>query len=163
MRRPGRNAWRFEPARGSPRRPRLLLAFAPAAPAQSVADFYKGKSVDLYIGYSVGGAYDLYARILARHMGKHIPGNPTVLPKNMEGAGSLRLANWLYNVAPKDGTAFGIIGRGTGFDTLLGNKAAQFDATKFTWIGSANNEVSVCVAWHTSGDHQIRGHADASR
>ena len=84
-------------------------------------------------------------------MGKHIPGNPTVVPKNMEGAGSLRLANWLYNVAPKDGTAFGIIGRGTGFDPLLGNKAAQFDATKFTWIGSANNEVSICVAWHTSG------------
>ena len=121
------------------------------ARAQSPADFYKGKTVDLYIGYSVGGGYDLYARFLARHMGKHIPGNPTVLPKNMEGAGSLRLANWLYNVAPKDGTAFGAIGRGTSFDTLLGNKAAQFDATKYTWIGSANNEVSICVAWHTTG------------
>jgi len=119
--------------------------------AQSPAEFYKGKTVDLYIGYSVGGGYDLYARFLARHMSKHIPGNPTVLPKNMEGAGSLRLANWLYNVAPKDGTAFGAIGRGTSFDTLLGNKAAQFDATKYTWIGSANNEVSICVAWHTSG------------
>jgi tripartite-type tricarboxylate transporter receptor subunit TctC len=129
----------------------LTLTFTGAAPAQSVADFYKGKTVDLYIGYSVGGAYDLYARYLARHMGKHIPGNPTVVPKNMEGAGSLRLANWLYNVGPKDGTAFGIIGRGTGFDALLGNKAAQFDATKFSWIGSANNEVSICVAWHTSG------------
>jgi tripartite-type tricarboxylate transporter receptor subunit TctC len=128
----------------------LLLAACSSAFAQSPADFYKGKNVDLYIGYSVGGAYDLYARMLARHMGKHIPGNPNVLPKNMEGAGSLRLANWLYNVAPKDGSAFGIIGRGTGFDPLLGNKAAQFDATKYTWIGSANNEVSVCVAWHTS-------------
>jgi tripartite-type tricarboxylate transporter receptor subunit TctC len=128
----------------------LLLAGWSSAFAQSPADFYKGKNVDLYIGYSVGGAYDLYARMLARHMGKHIPGNPNVLPKNMEGAGSLRLANWLYNVAPKDGSAFGIIGRGTGFDPLLGNKAAQFDATKYTWIGSANNEVSVCVAWHTS-------------
>jgi tripartite-type tricarboxylate transporter receptor subunit TctC len=74
-----------------------------------------------------------------------------VVPKNMEGAGSLRLANWLYNVAPKDGTVFGAIGRGTGFDTLLGNKAAQFDATKYTWVGSANNEVSICVAWHTTG------------
>ena len=77
----------------------------------------------------------------------------------MEGAGSLRLANWLYNAAPKDGTAFGTIGRGTGFDPLLGNKAAQFDATKFTWIGSANDEVSVCVAWHTAGITKIRGHA----
>ena len=64
---------------------------------------------------------------------------------------ALRLANWLYNVGPKDGTAFGIIGRGTGFDPLLGHAKAQFDATKFSWIGSANNEVSVCVAWHTSG------------
>lgn len=124
---------------------------ATGAQAQSVADFYKGKNIDLYIGYSVGGAYDLYARVLSRHMGKHIPGNPTIVPKNMEGAGSLRLANWLFNVAPKDGSAFGIFGRGTGFDPLLGNKAAQFDATKFNWIGSANNEVSICVAWSTSG------------
>ena len=84
-------------------------------------------------------------------MGKHIPGNPTIVPKNMEGAGSLRLANWLYNVAPKDGTAIGTIGRGTAFDPLLGSKGAQFEADKFTWIGSANNEVSICVAWKTSG------------
>jgi tripartite-type tricarboxylate transporter receptor subunit TctC len=128
----------------------LIAAVAPGR-AQSVADFYKGKTVDLYIGYSVGGAYDLYARMISRHLGKHIPGNPTVLPKNMEGAGSLRLANWLYNVAPKDGSAMGIIGRGTGFDPLLGNTKAQFDASKFTWIGSANNEVSICVAWAGSG------------
>ena len=119
--------------------------------AQTPAEFYKTKNVDLYIGYSVGGGYDIYARLLARHMGKHIPGNPTVVPKNMDGAGSLRLANWLYNVGAKDGSAFGIIGRGTGFDPLLGHKGAQFDATKYTWIGSANDEVSICVAWHTSG------------
>ncbi len=131
----------------------LLLAMIAAtnARSQSIVDFYKGKNIDLYIGYSVGGAYDLYARLLSRHMSKHIPGNPTIIPKNMEGAGSLRLANWLYNVAPKDGTAFGIFGRGTGFDPLLGNNAAKFDATKFNWIGSANNEVSICVAWSTSG------------
>src|SRR5262244_4151780 len=107
----------------------VSIAFAaPFAWAQSPADFYKGRNVDLYIGYSVGGAYDLYARVIARHLGKHIPGNPTIVPKNMEGAGSLRLANWLYNVAPKDGSAFGMIGLGTGFDALLGHKAAQFDA-----------------------------------
>ena len=129
-----------------------MLVAAPACGwAQSPAEFYKGKNIDLLIGYSVGGGYDLYARVLARHLGKYIPGNPTVLPKNMEGAGSLRLANWLYNVAAKDGSAIGIIGRGTGFDTLLGNKSAQFEAPKFTWIGSANNEVSICVAWHTTG------------
>jgi len=129
----------------------LVLLAASAAQAQSAADFYKGRNVDLYIGYSAGGGYDLYSRLLARHMGKYLPGNPTVVPKNMEGAGSLRLANWLYNVAPKDGSAFGMIGRGTGFDPLLGHKAAQFDATRFTWIGSMNNEVSICVAWHTTG------------
>jgi len=118
--------------------------------AQTPAEFYKGKTVEIYVGYSVGGGYDLYARLLARHMGKHIPGNPTIVAKNMEGAASLRLANWLYQVAPKDGTVFGTIGRGTAFDPILGLKGAQFDGTKFTWIGSANDEVSVCVAWHTS-------------
>jgi tripartite-type tricarboxylate transporter receptor subunit TctC len=138
-----------------------MLAFAPiafAAPfalAQSPADFYKGRNIDLYIGYSVGGAYDLYARVIARHLGKHIPGNPIIVPKNMEGAGSLRLANWLYNVGPKDGTALGTIGRGTAFDPLLGSKGAQFQADRFTWIGSANNEVSVCVAWKTSGINKL--------
>lgn len=129
----------------------LATLSASVACAQNPAEFYKGKTVELYIGYSVGGGYDVYARAIARHMGKHIPGNPTVVPKNMEGAGSLRLANWLYNVGSKDGTVFGTIGRGTGFDPLLGHKGAQFDATKFTWLGSANNEVSVCVAWYTTG------------
>ncbi|MEA2990787.1 MAG: hypothetical protein QOG83_3498 [Alphaproteobacteria bacterium] len=130
-----------------------LLALLPAsiAGAQSPAEFYKGKTVDFYIGYSAGGAYDLYARMISRHMGKHIPGNPQVVPRNMEGAGSQRLANYLYSVAPKDGTAIGATSRGMAFDPLLGNKAAQFDAPKFTWIGSANDEVSVCVAWHTAG------------
>jgi tripartite-type tricarboxylate transporter receptor subunit TctC len=130
-----------------------LLALGPPSlgRAQSPADFYKGKTVDLYIGYSAGGGYDVYARALARHLGRFIPGNPTILAKNMPGAGSLVLANWLYNVAPKDGTAFGIIGRGTAFDPLLGSTKAQFDAGKFNWIGSMNDEVSVCVAWHTTG------------
>jgi tripartite-type tricarboxylate transporter receptor subunit TctC len=131
-----------------------LMAVLPAsiAAAQSPADFYKGKILEFYIGYSVGGGYDLYARTVARHLGKHIPGNPTVVPKNMEGAGSLRLANWMYRVAPKDGSVIATIGRGTGFDPILGQQGAQFDGNKFTWIGSANNEVSVCVSWNaTSG------------
>lgn len=128
----------------------VTVAAATVAQAQSPADFYKGRTVEMYIGYSVGGGYDLYARVIARHLGKHIPGNPTVIPKNMEGAGSLRLANWLYRVAPKDGSVLGTIGRGTGFDPLLGVDT-QFEGPKFTWIGSANNEVSVCVAWHTTG------------
>jgi tripartite-type tricarboxylate transporter receptor subunit TctC len=121
------------------------------AAAQSPADFYKSKTVELVIGYSVGGGYDLYARMIARHLGRHIPGQPAVVPRNMEGAGSLRLTNWLYGAAPRDGTVIGANSRGAAFDPLLGQKAAQYDATKFTWIGSANNEVSVCVAWERSG------------
>src|SRR4051794_38413326 len=133
-----------------------VFAVAPAAGwAQTPAEFYKGKNVDLMVGYSAGGGYDVYARMIARYMGKHIPGNPTVIVKNMDGAGSLRLANALYNQLPKDGTVFGTVARGAAFDPLLGNKAAQFDASKFSWIGSANDEVSVCVAWHTSGITKI--------
>jgi tripartite-type tricarboxylate transporter receptor subunit TctC len=124
----------------------LTAAFAlpmPAAWAQSVAEFYKGKSIDLDIGYSVGGGYDLYARLIARRLGEHVPGNPIVVPKNMEGAGSLWLANYLYAAAPKDGTVIGAISRGAAFDPLLNENGANFDASKFSWIGSANNEVSV--------------------
>jgi tripartite-type tricarboxylate transporter receptor subunit TctC len=129
----------------------VSLLSAQLAQAQAPAEFYKGKTIELDISSSVGGGYDAYARMLARHMGRFIPGNPTVVPKNMEGAGGLRLANYLYNAAPKDGTAFATIYRGTVFEPLLGGRGAQFDATRFTFIGSANNEVSVCVAWHTTG------------
>jgi tripartite-type tricarboxylate transporter receptor subunit TctC len=128
----------------------LILAQTPGR-AQSPAAFYKDKTVTVYIGYSGGGGYDIYARLLARHISRYIPGNPTVVAKNMPGAGSLVLANWLYNVGPKDGTAFGIIGRGTAFDPLLGSTKAKFDAARFNWIGSMNDEVSVCAAWHTTG------------
>ena len=129
----------------------IALPVLSIAAAQPADEFYKGKNVDLYIGYSSGGGYDTYARLLARHMDRHLPGNPSIVPKNQPGAGSLVLANWLYNVAPKDGTAFGTVGRGVAFDPLLGSEKAQFDPTKFNWIGSMNDEVSVCVAWHTSG------------
>ena len=129
---------------------------ASVARAESPAEFYKGKVVEMYIGYSVGGGYDVYARLVARHLGKHIPGNPTVVPKNMEGAGSLRLANWLYKVGAKDGTVIGTIGRGVPFDPLLERKGAQFEGNKFTYIGSANNEVSVCVSWYKTGVKTIQ-------
>jgi tripartite-type tricarboxylate transporter receptor subunit TctC len=119
--------------------------------AQTPADFYRGKTVEVYIGTSVGGGYDAYARMLARHASRYIPGNPTVVPKNMEGGGGMRLANFLYNAAPKDGLTIGTFNRGTGFDPLFGNRSAQFEAVKFNWLGSTNNEVSVCVAWHSHG------------
>jgi tripartite-type tricarboxylate transporter receptor subunit TctC len=133
----------------------LVVCVPSSARAQSPADFYQGKAVDLYIGYSAGGGYDVYARLLARHLGRRLPGNPAIVPKNMPGAGSLVLGNWLYNVAAKDGTVFGTIGRGVAFDPLLGSSKAQFDASRFSWIGSMNDEVSVCVAWHTSGITRI--------
>jgi tripartite-type tricarboxylate transporter receptor subunit TctC len=130
----------------------LLVSPSQAQQNQGAAPFYRGKLVSLYIGFSVGGGYDIYGRLVARHLGKHLPGNPTVIPVNMEGAGSLKLANWLYNVAPKDGTAIGIFSRGVPFEPLLGNRAsARFDATKFTWIGSTTDEVSLCVTWNRTG------------
>ena len=127
------------------------LALAALAVSAWGQDFYKGRTVELYIGYSVGGGYDIYARLLARHLGRHLPGRPLVVPKNMEGAGSLRLANWLAKAAPRDGTVFGTIGRGIAFDPLLGTEGAQFNASEFGWLGSANDEVSVCAAWGKSG------------
>jgi tripartite-type tricarboxylate transporter receptor subunit TctC len=130
----------------------VLFGWALPQPAQadSVADFYKGKTITLYIGYSSGGGYDTYARTIGRVIGKHIPGNPKVVAKNKPGAGSLRLTNELYNSLPKDGTVIGTFGRGMVMEPLFGNKKARFDPSKFTWLGSANNEVSVCIAWHKS-------------
>jgi tripartite-type tricarboxylate transporter receptor subunit TctC len=119
-----------------------LLPFA--AQSEAPSEFFKGKTVLLYIGQAPGGAYDAYGRLITRHMGKYIPGNPTVVPMNMPGAGTLRLANWLYNAAPKDGTVIGTIGMAAAFEPLVG-EGAKFDATKFGWIGSANNETSTCV------------------
>lgn len=127
-----------------------LLTIAGSAAADEISDFYSGKQVRLLIGYSAGGGYDTYARLLSRHLGKHIPGNPTVVPQNMPGAGSLRMANYLYNVAPKDGTVIGTFGRGIAMEPLLSGQGTQFDARAFSWIGSLNNEVSLCVAWHAS-------------
>ena len=132
----------------------VLLMAAQSAPlllqADSISDFYDGRELRLLIGYSAGGGYDTYARVLARHLGKHIPGNPTVVPQNMPGAGSLTLANYLYNVAAKDGSVIGTIARGMAMEPLLSGQGTRFDASEFSWIGSLNHEVSVCVSWHTS-------------
>ena len=130
----------------------LAVMTGPRVQAQSpVADFYKGKTIDVYVGLSAGGVYDISARLLARHIGKHIPGNPNLVVKQMEGAAGLRLANWMYQLGPKDGTAFATFARGSAFDALLGVTGATFEATKYNWIGSTNDEVSICAAWHTSG------------
>ena len=128
----------------------LATTFSNAGNADPVADFYKGKQVTIIIALPPGGGYDLNARALARHMGRFIPGQPTIVTKNMPGASSIRGANYIYNVAPKDGTEFAIFTRTVPLDPLLGNSDAQFDARKFNWLGSTSNEVSVCVAWHTA-------------
>ncbi len=127
-----------------------ILPWGPAK-AESVEEFYSGRTVELYIGYSPGGGYDTYARTIARHLAKHIPGTPTIVPKNMKGAGSLKLTNYMYNVAAKDGSVIATVGRGMAMEPLLGGKGIQFDPQKFNWIGSANNEVSICGAWHETG------------
>src|SRR5262245_41518463 len=138
-------------------KPALALAAAFMAalsiiPARAQPEFYRGRTISLYVSSTAGSVYDVYARMLSRHMPRHIPGTPRIVVLNMEGAGGLRLANFLYNGAPKDGTAIGTINRGAPFEPLLGvADAARFDASKFTWIGSANDEVSTCVAWKTAG------------
>lgn len=126
--------------------------------ADSVADFYRGKVISMYVGFTVGAGYDVHNRLVARYIGKYIPGNPTVVPLNMEGAGSLKLTNWLCNVAPKDGTAIGVIARGIPFEPLLGSTppaSIRFDALKFNWLGSTTDEVSVCVAWERAGINKL--------
>lgn len=128
----------------------IAAGFAASANAGAIADFYKGKKVILIISSPVGGGYNRYARTVARHLGKHIPGNPTIIPKNMPGAGGIKASNYLYNVAPQDGTTIGSIQNTVLFEPLWSNKLARFDVNKFNWIGSANSEVSMIVVWHTA-------------
>ena len=127
-------------------------AFAPTlASADAIADFYKGKKIQLIIGFGAGEAYDVYARELARVMPKYLPGSPVFVPQNMPGAGSLNAANAIYNVAPRDGTAFGTAHRFVPLMPLLGIEGSKFDPLKFTYIGSMNRENSICIAWKGSG------------
>jgi tripartite-type tricarboxylate transporter receptor subunit TctC len=134
----------------------ILLAATPAAAAE--ADFYAGKTIQLLIGFSTGGGYDIYARTLARHMGRHIPGSPRIIPQNMPGAGSLKVVNFLYNAAAKDGTVIAGFAPGVVVEPLLGrSEGTQFEATKLTWLGSISQEVSVCAFMTSAG---IRTWAD---
>ena len=129
----------------------LVLLVGDAAIAQSdVASFYKGKKIKLIVSSSPGGGYDSYSRVLASHMKKFVPGKPSIVVQNMPGAGGVRAANYLYNVAPKDGTVFANIQRTVPFLQIFGKKGPKFVAAKFNWIGSLNNEVTICSAWKTS-------------
>jgi tripartite-type tricarboxylate transporter receptor subunit TctC len=123
-----------------------LAAVSPVRAQDAVAQFYKGKQINLYIGTSPGGGYDTYARLLARRFSSYIPGNPAIIPQNMPGAGSNKLASFMYSVAPKDGTAVGAIFSGAILQPLVGDTPTQHDPSKFIYLGNANNEVFVCFA-----------------
>src|SRR6202162_5748295 len=132
---------------------RALVVVALAVPlrpagAQSVEEFYRGRTVTMAIGFSVGGGYDLYAGLLARHLGSHIPGQPNIVAQNREGAGSQRATLYLYNAAPKDGSVIGTFSRSMVVAPLLAD--APFDATRLSWIGSISSDVSTCMTWKTS-------------
>jgi tripartite-type tricarboxylate transporter receptor subunit TctC len=139
----------------------LALTAALAAPANAdpVTDFYKDRTVTLIAGYSAGGGFDLYARIFAGHLGKHIPGNPRIIVQNMPGAGSTNAANYLYNVSPKDGSVIGLT-RAPVIAPLVGGNGANFEATKFTWLGSGSSDLTVCALL---GNPQVNTMADAGR
>jgi len=130
-----------------------LLAVWPgsALSQQSVEDFYRGKKIDLIIGYSSGGTYDLYARLVARHLGHYIPGNPLIVPRNMPGAGSRAAATWVYGIAPRDGTVLAAVDQSLSLQQAAGDKRIQFDTTKFIYIGNPASENNTTAAWAASG------------
>lgn len=137
---------------------RLVLAvavvvglLAGGSHSSTADEFYKGKTVTFVVGFSSGGGYDAYARLLARHLPNHIPGSPTVIVQNMDGAGSMRAANHVYNVAPKDGTTIAAVNATLLMYQLLGGKGAQYDPAKLQWLGSAANSNNSVITWHTSG------------
>ena len=133
-----------------------VCLIAGSAAADPIADFYKGKRVKLIVGASSGGGYGTYARMVAAYLGKYLPGNPRIITQFMQGAASIRAANYIYNVAPQDGSVLGAVQRAIPFLPLYGKRGPQYDPLKFNYIGSINNEVSICVSWHTTGIKTIQ-------
>jgi tripartite-type tricarboxylate transporter receptor subunit TctC len=127
-----------------------LFAFALPAAGQSAADFYRGRTVTISVGLSAGGGYDLHARVLARYLGRHLPGTPAVVVKNAPGAGGLTLVNALYSTLPRDGTELATFERGILLEPLLDPVQARFDPLRFSFVGSTDNDVSTCLSWHTA-------------
>jgi tripartite-type tricarboxylate transporter receptor subunit TctC len=125
-------------------------AVVPAS-AQPAGDFYKGKTITIVVGHQGGTGFDIYSRALARHMGRHIPGQPAMIVQNMPGASGIAAANWLNNIAPKDGTALANFVHTVTLEPLFGQGAAKFDPTKFTWIGNIEKSVATCVVSRVSG------------
>jgi tripartite-type tricarboxylate transporter receptor subunit TctC len=133
----------------------LLLA-APAPAAAQAGPSLAGRNVQMLIGFGPGGGYDLWGRVVARHIGKHLPGNPSVVPQNMPGAGSFVAANNIFNLAPKDGTVMGIIARDAALGPITGATGARFDPTKITWVGTPTTETNVCIATSTAKVQTIK-------
>jgi tripartite-type tricarboxylate transporter receptor subunit TctC len=129
----------------------LADASVTAPRADSETEFYKGKQIKLVVGTTAGGAYDVYARTIVRHMGRHLPGNPTFIAQNMRGAGGRTAADWLYNLAPRDGSVIGTISQSAPLDQLRKQSGTRFDAAKFGWIGNPVIDNLVTVAWSDSG------------
>src|SRR5258708_5291982 len=138
----------------------LAVALVAAGQAWAQPEFFARKTVTISIGYTAGGSYDLYGRMVARHLGKHIPGAPTVVAQNMPGAGSLKAANYLYEVAPKDGTALAVVVESAALEQALANPAALYDAAKFNWIGRVATSNNIFMQWHTS---KVQSVADSRR
>jgi tripartite-type tricarboxylate transporter receptor subunit TctC len=127
----------------------LASVFGPLT-ARAQTPFYAGKTVQMLIGMGPGGGYDIWGRTVARHLGKHLPGNPSVVPQNLEGAGGIRAANFIYSVAPKDGTSMGIITRDAPLSPITGAPGAKFDSTQLSWVGTPTTETNVCIAYKTA-------------
>jgi tripartite-type tricarboxylate transporter receptor subunit TctC len=127
----------------------------PARSQQSVEDFYRGKQLDMVIGYSPGGTYDLYARLVARFLGNYIPGKPVIVPRNMPGAGSRVAAKWVYAVGPKDGTVLATADQSLAVEQAMGDKQLDIDTTKLIYIGNPNADNNTTVTWYTSGVRTI--------
>jgi tripartite-type tricarboxylate transporter receptor subunit TctC len=134
----------------------LLLAATPAAAADPVAQFYAGKQIDLVVGSSAGGGYDAYARLVARYLSRYIPGNPTIVPQNMPGAGSNKAGGYIYSVAPKDGTAIGAVFPGIILQPLIGHVPTPHDPSKFIYLGSANSDAYMCIARKDAPVHTFK-------
>ena len=135
----------------------LIMGWAAPCSAQSdpVTAFYKGKTINAYIGVGVGGEYDLQARLIAKHLGRHIPGQPNVVPQNMTGASGLKMLNFLYNQAPRDGTAIGMIQNGFPAAQAIGRPGIQFDSNQLRWLGTIAPVVETMAIWHTADVRSI--------
>ena len=129
----------------------LTAACLSQAAADAVSDFYKGKTLTIVVGNDVGTGFDFYGRTLARHLGRHVPGQPNVVVQNMAGASGIAATNWLYNVAPRDGSVLATFVHTIPFEPLMGNSAARYDSSKLTWIGSMEANVAICGVSKSSG------------